>query len=178
MGWGTHARGVTRGKGSERCSLRQRRGAQALGELLWGHDGEGTGTGSCSGGRGAGVRGGGCGDAGRAWAMEKGAAEPLTPRSTSPRVLVSPVLGLSPCPRVSPAPPDPRASWACRAKSHAAPRRVSIRSLHNAGAAHGHPRPKEQPRVSQGVCGSRLGCWCRSRSPGWLIPAQRGRSPW
>lgn len=149
--------GVTRGEGSERRSLRQRCGAQALGELLWGHDGEGTGTGSCSGGRGARVWGGRCGGAGRAWAMEKGAAEPLTPRSMSPWVLVSPVLGLSPCPRVSPAPPDPRASWARLAKSHAAPTRVSVRSLHNPGAAHGRPRLKEQPRVSLGAAGAGWG---------------------
>lgn len=149
--------GVTRGEGSERRSLRQRRGAQALGELLWGHDREGTGTGSCSGGRGARVWGGRCGGAGRAWAMEKGAAKPLAPRPTSPRVLVSPVLGLSPCPRVFPAPPDPRASWARLAKSHAAPRRVSVRSLHNPGAAHGRPRPKEQPRVSLGSAGAGWG---------------------
>lgn len=69
----------------------------------------------------------------------------------------------------------PRAAGVCPVKSHTSPGRVSICSTEERMAARG---PRAQPRLSQGVCQSRLGCWCRSRSLGWLIPARRGRSPW
>lgn len=189
VGWGTHARGspLQGDKGCGTCSWRKGCGAQALGELLGG----------------GGVRWGGgrhrellsekgglkYGEGNvrmrdeRARAVGKHAAagaqgppspaEPLAPHVHGCWCPWS--LGLVPAGRLPQHLQAPQAAGVCPVKSHTSPRRVSICSTEERMAARG---PRAQPRLSQGVCQSRLGCWCRSRSLGWLIPARRGRSPW
>lgn len=107
-----------------------------------------------------------------------GTGTPCPSRATCtmrPWVLVSPVLGLSPAGGLPQHLQAPRAARAHPAKSRTSPGRVSICSPKAQVAA---PGPRAQPHLSQGVCRSRLGCWCHSRSLGWLIPARQGRSPW
>lgn len=154
----------TRGTGTWGVAVGARRGGNRHGELLWGTGGSSMGreVWGCRTSLGHGER--------RSRAAHTALHESVGARVPSPWAQSLPkgvpstagpagILGLpSQVPRcpdkgLRPQPPQPR----------------------------GRTRPPEAegaaPRVPGG-CGSGLGCWCRSRSPGWLIPAQRGRSPW
>jgi len=190
LGWdGAHMLGRGPGGGKELEDLLFEEGTWGTG--TWGVagrcNGVGAGAGSCSLGSGGGAQiwDGQCLDAELSVprpcgnTQQRGLGDP-PPQQSHLRCMSMGAGVLGPwaesLPEGSPpAPPGPTGSW----DSPSQVPHVLGKGLHpQPRGARGCLGPRAQPRLSQGVWWSRPGCWCRSRSLGWLTPARRGRSPW